>query len=78
MLDMPVSASLVGQGHPVLSEVSASRSARAALMDITERPDEVCSRGDGSWLWDARGRRHLDFVQGWAVEHTRPCAGLHP
>jgi acetylornithine/N-succinyldiaminopimelate aminotransferase len=37
-LDMPVSASLVDQDHSALSEVSASRSARAALMDITARP----------------------------------------
>src|ERR1039457_5985151 len=49
---MPVSASLVDQGHSALSEVSASRSARAALMDITARPDEVFLRGEGSWLWD--------------------------
>ena len=49
---MPVSASLVDQDHSALSEVSASRSARAALMDITARPDEVFLRGEGSWLWD--------------------------
>ena len=42
--------------------------ARAALMDITPRPDLVFVRGEGSWLWDERGRRYLDFVQGWAVD----------
>ena len=74
--DMPVSAALLGQAHPALSEVSASRPARAALMDITARPDEVFLRGDGSWLWDDRGRRYLDFVQGWAVNtlgHAPAC-----
>ncbi|HKU96441.1 MAG TPA: aminotransferase class III-fold pyridoxal phosphate-dependent enzyme, partial [Vineibacter sp.] len=46
-----------------------------SLMDITARPDAVFVRGDGSWLTDHRGRRHLDFVQGWAVNtlgHSPP------
>jgi len=43
------------------------RPARASLMDITARPDVSFLRGEGSWLWDDRGRRYLDFVQGWAV-----------
>lgn len=37
------------------------------LMNIVERPPAVMVRGDGSYLWDASGRRYLDFVQGWAV-----------
>lgn len=47
-----------------------------ALMDITARPDLVFVRGEGSWLWDDRGRRYLDFVQGWAVNtlgHAPAC-----
>ena len=40
---------------------------QASLMAITVRPDAVMVRGEGSWLWDADGRRYLDFVQGWAV-----------
>lgn len=54
----------------------APRSARAALMDTTARPDPVFLRGEGSWLWDDRGRRYLDFVQGWAVNtlgHAPAC-----
>jgi acetylornithine/N-succinyldiaminopimelate aminotransferase len=46
------------------------------LMDITARPGPSFVRGDGSWLWDDRGRRHLDFVQGWAVNtlgHAPAC-----
>jgi acetylornithine/N-succinyldiaminopimelate aminotransferase len=38
-----------------------------ALMTVANRPDTVFTRGAGSWLWDDHGRRHLDLVQGWAV-----------
>lgn len=38
-----------------------------ALMPLGPRPPNVFVRGQGSWLWDAQGRRHLDAVQGWAV-----------
>jgi acetylornithine/N-succinyldiaminopimelate aminotransferase len=41
--------------------------ASLALMDVTARPPVVFSRGEGSWIWDTRGRRYLDMVQGWAV-----------
>ncbi|KQW02271.1 acetylornithine transaminase [Rhizobacter sp. Root1221] len=46
-----------------------------ALMTVANRPDTVFTRGDGSWLWDEHGRRHLDLVQGWAVNtlgHAAP------
>ena len=38
-----------------------------ALMEVTARPDLVFVRGEGSWIEDHRGKRYLDFVQGWAV-----------
>jgi acetylornithine/N-succinyldiaminopimelate aminotransferase len=38
-----------------------------ALMFITNRPDKVFVRGEGSWLYDSEGTPHLDFIQGWAV-----------
>src|SRR4051794_2828266 len=38
-----------------------------ALMFITTRPEVVFVRGEGSWLYDAAGRKYLDFIQGWAV-----------
>ena len=38
-----------------------------ALMFITTRPDVTFVRGEGSWLYDAAGRKYLDFIQGWAV-----------
>ena len=47
-----------------------------ALMAVNHRPAAVFSRGSGSWLWDEHGRRHLDLVQGWAVNtlgHAPPC-----
>jgi acetylornithine/N-succinyldiaminopimelate aminotransferase len=45
-----------------------------ALMDITARPKTVFVRGEGSWLWDAAGKRYLDFIQGWAAN----CLGHSP
>jgi len=45
-----------------------------ALMDITARPELVFVEGKGSWLVDHRGKRYLDFVQGWAVN----CLGHSP
>ena len=44
-----------------------------ALMDITERPDNVFVRGRGSWLTDHEGKTYLDFVQGWAVNCLGHC-----
>src|SRR5258706_1081270 len=38
-----------------------------ALMEVTARPDLVFVRGEGSWIEDHRGKRYLDFIQGWAV-----------
>ena len=38
-----------------------------SLMFITPRPEVEFVRGEGSWLFDAEGRKYLDFIQGWAV-----------
>jgi len=46
------------------------------LMSITERPAEVFVRGEGAWLWDAAGKRHLDWLQGWAVNALGHCPPL--
>jgi hypothetical protein len=48
----------------------------SALMEIAARPDLVFVRGEGSWLWDDRGRRYLDFVQGWAVNSLGPRTAI--
>ncbi len=44
-----------------------------ALMRVAERPPQVFISGSGSWLVDERGRRYLDFVQGWAVNCLGHC-----
>jgi len=47
---------------------------RSVLMPITRRPEPVMVRGEGSYLWDDRGRCFLDFVQGWATNALGHCA----
>jgi acetylornithine/N-succinyldiaminopimelate aminotransferase len=49
------------------------RSGVKALMEITNRPELVFVRGQGSWLEDGSGKRYLDFVQGWAVNCLGHC-----
>ena len=46
----------------------------ASLMPIAARPDVLFVRGQGAWLFDAAGRRYLDWMQGWAVN----CLGHSP
>jgi acetylornithine/N-succinyldiaminopimelate aminotransferase len=36
-------------------------------MSLVVRPSAVMVRGEGMFIWDERGKRYLDFVQGWAV-----------
>jgi acetylornithine/N-succinyldiaminopimelate aminotransferase len=45
-----------------------------SLMVITDRPPIVFTNGKGSWLWDDKGNKYLDFIQGWAVN----CLGHSP
>ncbi len=45
------------------------------LIRNVQRPDLVFSHGQGSWLEDETGKRHLDLVQGWAVNSLGHC---HP
>jgi acetylornithine/N-succinyldiaminopimelate aminotransferase len=45
----------------------------AAVMAVAARPDLVFVKGQGSWLFDHRGKRYLDFVQGWAVNALGHC-----
>lgn len=44
------------------------------LMHLNDRPAAPMTRGEGSYLWDAQGKRYLDFIQGWAVN----CLGHSP
>jgi len=58
----------------VIPTVSEQAFDFGSLMDITERPEIVFVKGEGSWLTDHTGKRYLDFVQGWAVTCLGHCA----
>jgi acetylornithine/N-succinyldiaminopimelate aminotransferase len=45
-----------------------------ALLKITNRPPLVFTEGQGMWMTDHRGKRYLDYLQGWAVN----CLGHGP
>lgn len=60
---------------PYDAAMEYSAQALDALMEVAARPDLVFVRGEGSWIEDHRGKRYLDFVQGWAVNalgHSPP------
>ena len=65
--------------EPIQSEPSSAEwlaRDEAALAAVLPRiTDVVAVRGEGSWLWDADGRRYLDFGSGIAVTNTGHC---HP
>lgn len=46
-----------------------------SLMNAFPRTELVAARGEGAYLWDAEGRRYLDFVAGVAVNAFGHC---HP
>ena len=39
----------------------------SSIMQVAKRPDIIFERGKGSWLYDSKGNKYLDFIQGWAV-----------
>ncbi len=43
------------------------------LMNLVAKPGAVMVRGEGAFMWDASGKRYLDFVQGWAVNALGHC-----
>ena len=45
-----------------------------SLLSITNRPELVFTEGRGMWMTDHRGKRYLDYLQGWAVN----CLGHSP
>lgn len=45
----------------------------SALMQIAAKPEITFTEGKGSYLYDAKGNRWLDFVQGWAVNTLGHC-----
>jgi len=48
---------------------------RKYFMSITKRQPLTLVRGQGSRVWDDRGKEYLDFVAGWAVNSLGHC---HP
>ncbi|MFZ6767438.1 acetylornithine transaminase [Undibacterium sp. Di26W] len=44
-----------------------------SLMYITPRPELVFVEGKGMWLTDHKGKRYLDYLQGWAVNCLGHC-----
>ncbi len=38
--------------------------APSPLMEITQRPPVVFTKGQGNWLYDSGGKAYLDFILG--------------
>ena len=68
--------SIQAQAMEGASTAEMIRQAESSLMYIVTRPNIVFTKGKGSYLWDADGRKYLDFIQGWAVNslgHSPPA-----
>ena len=68
--------SIQAQALEGASTAEMIRQADSSLMYIVTRPNIVFTKGKGSYLWDADGRKYLDFIQGWAVNslgHSPPA-----
>ena len=74
---MPQRSPLMAQQVLAMPDTSQMvKEADQSLMYVVTRPEIVFVRGKGSYLWDADGRRFLDFIQGWAVNslgHSPPA-----
>ena len=67
-----VPAELAG---PVSSSAAVLEGYASALMQTFGTPKRVFVRGEGCYVWDAEGRRHLDLLAGIAVNalgHAHP------
>ncbi len=40
---------------------------KEALLFVSNKPEVVMEKGKGMYMWDAEGKKYLDFVGGWAV-----------
>jgi acetylornithine/N-succinyldiaminopimelate aminotransferase len=55
--------------------MTAVKAAESAMLPVYNRPDLAFERGEGVWLIDTKGGRHLDFAAGIAVNalgHSHP------
>ena len=72
---MAIPVQALETAHPAAGQTARLiADADRSVMYIVNRPAKVFVRGKGSYLWDAEGKRYLDFIQGWAVN----CLGHSP
>ena len=72
---MAIPVQALETAHPAAGQTARLiADADRSVMFIVNRPAKVFVRGKGSYLWDAEGKRYLDFIQGWAVN----CLGHSP
>ena len=57
-----------------MSNADLVQRAQAVLFQNYRTQPIALMRGEGTYVWDADGKRYLDFVQGWAVN----CLGHSP
>ncbi|WP_010250944.1 aspartate aminotransferase family protein [Acetivibrio cellulolyticus] len=43
------------------------KKAEKSVMYVTNRPEIIFTKGEGSYLWDSNGNKYLDMIAGWAV-----------
>jgi predicted acetylornithine/succinylornithine family transaminase len=59
-------------GSPISSEQVIATAKRYVIGNYTRYP--VCLvRGEGSWVWDAEGKKYLDFFPGWGCGILGHC-----
>ena len=62
--------------HHAQSMGADDGSSYCPIMPTYGPPQVMFTRGEGSWLWDADGKRYLDFLSGLAVTslgHAHPA-----
>jgi predicted acetylornithine/succinylornithine family transaminase len=59
-------------GSPISSDEVIATAKRYVVANYTRYP--VCLvRGEGSWVWDAEGKKYLDFFPGWGCGILGHC-----
>jgi len=71
----PASSDPTGLAGPLTTSAAVLQGYAGSLMQTFGTPKRVFVRGEGCYVWDAEGRRHLDLLAGIAVNalgHTHP------
>ncbi len=50
-----------------LDSIELIQNAEKSLMYVTNRPNIIFTKGEGSYLWDSNWNKYLDMIAGWAV-----------